>query len=178
MKAKTLTINPESMSRAELSASLRVDPKTISRWTKDGCPRGSENRFVLAEVVSWRIDKADKSLEHLKKAAPGADDWLEAYRKEKTLLARLERRKRRGELMEAGDHEKIMTEACLDLRNTMLSWPSRIFPTDDQNRKMLREEVHRLLEMFARNAGFAMEDQTQEGDKAYENDNAEARLNR
>jgi hypothetical protein len=80
----------------------------------------------------------------------GITEWRRRERAAKAQLAEDELKRRRGELVLREDHDARFTTACADLRNTMLSWASRLFPNDDDNRARLRAEVHRLLESFTR----------------------------
>lgn len=147
-------MNIKSLKRQELADCFRVNCRTISRWAADGMPRTESGRYCLADCINWRLEQADKSLS---KAAPDEkhnSKWLEKYRRERALLARYERKRRQGELMPTADHEVILIEVCRDLKNTMLSWPSRVFPNDDDNRARLRQEVFNLLDAFIANKSF------------------------
>ena len=126
--------------------------KTIAEWIKHGMPRIKQGVFDLRAVHTWWLESIYRVPEE-----EGDDSITEWRRRERRAKAQQEELKL-GEMekrfMLVEEHEKILSVACGDLRSTMLSWSARLFPTDDESRQALRQEVHELLENFVKCESF------------------------
>lgn len=160
-----ILVNPENLTRGELARVMRFDVRTISRWLKDGLPRNPETgRFVLSEVITWRLDRTDRAMigdadaKTNSTESGGASPWLERYRRERALMAAYERKQLQKVLVSRKSLDELLNKLFADIRGTMLSWPNRIFPNDTDNRIKLKEETQRLLEQFKKAKSFAIQE--------------------
>lgn len=140
-------------SSKEMYTLLGISRETLSQYTKAGMPKIARGRYNAKAALDWWLENI-----YTGRNEKDDEDMTEAKRRywsSKADEAELKVKQRKGEIMLVEDHESIKTLMCSDLRNTMLSWPSRIAPNDDDLRKMLREEIFRLLESFIRAGNFA-----------------------
>jgi hypothetical protein len=126
--------------------------KSISEWVKMGMPQIARGQFDLKQVFPWWLENLYRAPEDKDESIT---EWRRRERAAKAQQAELLLQKMRGEFMETGEHDRVLIELCGDLRNTMLSWPSRVFPTDDAARGKLRNEVFLLLDRFVADRQFA-----------------------
>lgn len=140
-------------SAKEMQILLSVSRETLSQYVKAGMPKVSRGVYNVKLSMDWWLENV-----YTGKTEKDDEDMTEAKRRywsSKADEAELKVKLRKGELMPVSDHDLIKTAMCSDLRNTMLSWPARIAPNDDDLRKMLRHEVFSLLESFVRAGNFA-----------------------
>jgi hypothetical protein len=129
--------------------------KSIAEWVKMGMPQIARGQYDFKLVFPWWLENLYRAPEDKDESIT---EWRRRERAAKAQQAELLLDNMRGNFMKKADHDAIMIEACSDLRNTMLSWPSRVFPTDDDNRQALRGEVHRLLENFIKYKAFVVKE--------------------
>lgn len=53
-------IDPDRVSKSDLSAILRVGEAAITTWVKRGCPKNEDETFVLYTVHKWLINRESK----------------------------------------------------------------------------------------------------------------------
>lgn len=139
-----------------LAEVFNVSKQTIANWVcSENCPQISTGKFDLAAVIAWHTDRLKKAA---REAAPKSQraknkesDWLEAYRREKALTAKLERLRVKGKLV---DFEEILTlnaAAFATVRQKILSWKTRLpalldGKTPAENAELLDAEIYGLLE--------------------------------
>lgn len=92
--------------------------RQIQNWIAQGCP-GEKGRYVVAEMFEWartqgpyrQFSGEDAELEG------GDSEWLERYREEKTLLARLERKQKEQQLVRVEDLIDPLMEGAAVVRS-------------------------------------------------------------
>lgn len=124
---------------------------SIAEWVNRGMPKESHGRFDFLKVHPWWLE----NLYHVPEDKDDSiTEWRRRERAAKAQQAELQLSNMRGEFIKQAEHEKTITGLCSDLRATMLSWPSRVFPNDDAARAKLREEVFLLLDKFVAAKSF------------------------
>jgi phage terminase Nu1 subunit (DNA packaging protein) len=82
----------------EVAAHFGRRIETVGKWFHQGCP-GTPGAYDLDAIASWRV--ARNETDPLLKGP--TSPYLEKYRREKFLLARLDRRERQGQLIARAD---------------------------------------------------------------------------
>jgi phage terminase Nu1 subunit (DNA packaging protein) len=157
-------MNFKALKRVELAEVFRVTTRTVTRWAADGMPRRGDGRFDLGDCIAWRVELAERAGQVATDQAPAtespeASKWLEKYRKERALLARMERRQRQGALIEREKLEQELVARAFDLRTTFRSYKHRLGSmlegkTRDQIMQILGEENDRLLRTWCKARRF------------------------
>ncbi len=135
---------------------FNVSKQTIANWVcKESCPQLSTGKFDLAAVIAWHTDRLKKAA---REAAPKSQraqnkesDWLEAYRREKALSAKLERLRIKGKLVDFEEVLSLNAAAFTAVRQKILSWKTRLpalldGKTPAENAELLDVEIYSLLE--------------------------------
>lgn len=151
----------EALKRTEIAEIFKVDVRTITRWLQDGLPKRADGRYNLPECIAWRVEVAERAAGEAAgtKESPEASKWLERYRRERALLARLERRQKQSRLI---TKEKVIAEfaaRAADLKNSFRQYRHRLTAllegkTHDEIAAILSTENDRLLESFCRNGRY------------------------
>jgi phage terminase Nu1 subunit (DNA packaging protein) len=148
----------EKTTRNELSTVFGVHPSTVSRWVaRDGCPRNPDGTFDLRKVILWRLEDGD--LEAVSCDNEEAQKWLTEFRRERALLAKIERKRVEGELMptkkisqEWAKRIAIVTAALETLKNRLAL--TLVGKNKDEIRKILKEEVRYMREQFCQHGHY------------------------
>jgi len=170
----------EALRRTELAEVFRVTTRTITRWAADGMPRRGDNRFNLSDCIAWRIEQAEKAGQIASKEAgesPEASKWLERYRRERALLARMERKERQGGLIRRDRVVKEYAERAADLRTTFRSYKFRLGAilegkTCEEIMQILADENDRMLRAWCEARRFLDPGEIPAGEKEPEADAA------
>src|SRR5688500_8713684 len=89
--------------------------RNVSEWLSRGCP-GEAERYVIPEIIGWAKTnvwaKADPIDGDPLMGDGGDSVWLERYREEKTLLARIERQQKEGNLVRVDELINPLMEAA------------------------------------------------------------------
>ena len=128
-----------------------VSKVTVANWVKMGMEKAGHGLFDFKKVLPWWLETLYHSPEDKDESIT---EWRRRERAAKAQQAELQLSNMRGEFIKSAEHEKTITGLCADLRATMLSWPSRVFPNDDAARTKLREEVFNLLDRFVASKSF------------------------
>lgn len=91
-------------SKSGMARCMGVARSTVMEWTgKRDFPGGANGPWNLPAIVAWLIARGAKQTAVTPGDDPllegGESEWLEKYRKEKTLLARMERKAKRLKLL-------------------------------------------------------------------------------
>jgi phage terminase Nu1 subunit (DNA packaging protein) len=121
---------PKRLNRAETAEHMGVNPTTLDRWVREGCPvaergsRGIEWQFDLPAVIKWwgnrRADEA---------AATDTNDMMEIELRTKRaimLKAELELAKAKGEVASVREFEKVQSKAMAAIRARVMNVPQRV----------------------------------------------------
>lgn len=139
---------PFVCSMYDLMALFGVSHETIASYTRNGMPRSSGGYDVKA-CLDWWLENIYKG-----KAEERDDSMTEhkrRYWKEKADQIELQNAAQRKEYIKRQDVESGLTELVVNLRGSLLSWPSRVFPNDNDLRAKLRGEVNLYLENISEN---------------------------
>lgn len=93
----------DRMTAAALAVALKRHRSTVYRWASAGMPKNADGTFTLADVVTWLIDRATTDAESMTPAAAGDSPALEEWRKERVKMAKIERKKLEGSVIEIDD---------------------------------------------------------------------------
>jgi phage terminase Nu1 subunit (DNA packaging protein) len=126
--------------------------KSIAEWVKMGMPQIARGQYDFKQVFPWWLENLYRAPEDKDESIT---EWRRRERAAKAQQAELLLGNMRGDFVRADHHEAVLVELCGELRNTMLSWPSRLAPIDDKMRSALREEIHNLLRNFQKWESFA-----------------------
>jgi hypothetical protein len=143
-----------AVSRSVIGAAFNMHPSNVNRWEKRGCPRNPDGKtFNLADVISWRLDEL--ALTESTIGNEEATKWLTAFRRERALLAEIERKKAEENLLPKKDVLDIWISRIHMVKNGLLSWSGRLsgmleYQDRKEIAKVLDCEVNDLLESFAR----------------------------
>jgi phage terminase Nu1 subunit (DNA packaging protein) len=146
------------VSRAVVSAVFKNHPSSVNKWVQRGCPRNADNKtYDLAAVVQWRIEEL--ALTEGKIDNEEAIKWLTAFRRERALLAKLEREKAEENLLPKDAVMDIWISRIHMVKNGLLSWSGRLsglLEHQDQKEiaQIIDREVNDLLNQFAENSRY------------------------
>ena len=145
--------NIEKTTRNELSTVLGVHPSTVSRWVaRTGCPRSPDGTYDLRKVILWRLE--DCELENVSSENEEAQRWLTEFRRERALLAKIERKRTEKELI---SKEDVATEWAKRLSNLALSLDNLVNRLPPMLEGKSRREIASMLkgEIWAFRAAYA-----------------------
>jgi hypothetical protein len=109
------------LSVRQVARMFGVTPQAVVLWTtRTGCPR-VDGKYSLSAIVDWKVARAKEEVmaalrrrgladEALLENMGGTSQWLEAYRKEKTLEARRKNEIEAGRLLDAADVRRDLAE--------------------------------------------------------------------
>ena len=78
--------------RSEIARNFGVSERSVATWLSSGCP-GKPGKYDLQAIAAWRRGK-------VKKEAASSETWKERFQKEKAKIARLDRLRREGQLID------------------------------------------------------------------------------
>jgi phage terminase Nu1 subunit (DNA packaging protein) len=117
----------EKSTRNELATVFGVHPSTVSRWVaRDGCPRNPDGTFDLRKVFFWRIEEND--LEPAPCENEEAQRWMTEFRRERALLAKIERRRSERELISKKDVATLWAKRLSNLAHSLNGLIDRLPP--------------------------------------------------
>jgi hypothetical protein len=109
------------LSVRQVARMFGVTPQAVVLWTtRTGCPR-VDGKYSLSAIVEWKIARAKDDVmadlrrrglsdEDLLENMGGTSQWLEAYRKEKTIEARRKNEIEAGRLVDVAEVERELAE--------------------------------------------------------------------
>lgn len=152
----------EKTTRNELSAVFDVHPSTVSRWVaRDGCPRNPDGTFDLRKVIMWRLEDSD--LEAVSCENEEAQRWLTQFRRERALLAQIERKKAEGLLWPLEKIQQQWNHRVLLVTSGLTALADRLPPvlagkSRNEIRAIIREEVRELRNNYAEKGRYCHDD--------------------
>jgi len=136
-------------STRELLQLFGVSYVTIAKYVNNGMPKVRMGVYSVKHCLDWWLENIYKS-----KAEERDDSMTEhkrRYWKEKADQIELQNAAQRKEYIKRHDVESGLAELVVNLRGSLLSWPSRVFPNDNELRAKLRNEVNLYLEGLSEN---------------------------
>jgi len=151
----------DGLNREHLASAFGVSVRTIAAWLVKGLPR-KDSGFFLPDCISWfasqQPGKCEKTGKPQEQDSPEKSQWLEAYRKERARMARLDRRARQGSLLPRTEVEKAFADRAFEFARGILHLSRRVaHKVAEKGTKPLREvekildsEARRLLDEYSR----------------------------
>ena len=148
-------MNFEQMRQKEIALGVGVTVKSIQRWTSDGMPRNEDDSYSLPRVGEWLVDRAK---DEVSSTDTDSDRWLGQYRKERALIARMEREQLEKKLGPIDVFEREFTERAYELTRRLMLLSRRIsHKVAGKSKRALKDvstviddEVHAMLEEYSR----------------------------
>ena len=138
----------ESMGRNQVAKAFGVHALTITRWHKKGMPRHNDGTYSLPECIAWAIEQVRGDDE--KPETGEGERWLTELRKQKALIASMERERMEGGLLPRSEVEAAIAEAIIVTQKAFLllpkTQPTILFGLNAQEMgKQLTEAVDEIL---------------------------------
>lgn len=142
----------------QVAKAFGVVPKTVTRWSQTGCPRNPDGTYDLKKVIEWAIDRAKTEAGDIPESEE-SQRWLTEYRKERALIARLERKKMEGSLISHEDFKKAWVWRISEVSHGLGSLPLRLAPlvagkSELEIRNIIDSEIWKIRDKFARTGKF------------------------
>lgn len=129
--------------------------RSVRRWGDDGCPRNKDGTYDLPLVIQWLLNRESQE------SSPDdaeTQKWLTAFRRERALIAKLEREKLEGNFASKEAVEIAFADRLHELKRTLLTMSSKIGHqiagrskrTLKEVTEIIDEEVYQLLESYSR----------------------------
>jgi len=144
------------LKQSDAAAAIGVSTRTLRRWEEDGCPRNADGSYNLPAIVEWLLNREGRE------ANPEdaeSSKWLSLYRKERYLLAKIEREKTEGELIAKADILDGWIYRLKVVRDMCLMWRDRLPPllegkSKREIRTLLDFELRHVFSSFAQDGKF------------------------
>ncbi|MBF0500026.1 MAG: hypothetical protein HQM09_07835 [Candidatus Riflebacteria bacterium] len=151
-------MNIKVLSGADLARCFGVDRSMVTRWKKAGMPE-TKGVFSLPECIKWRLEREADAMAPKTSASTEGEKWLTAFRRERAITARLERRKVQGSLISKSDVSSEWVKRLLELRQGLLTLPVRLPPVlegkdVDAMRPIIKDILYKMMESYARTGQF------------------------
>ena len=146
------------LSRKEIATEVfGVDPSNISRWAKRGMPKEKDGTYDVLKCVTWALDEAKQAGDTPE--TKESQKWLTAFRKERALMAKIERQKVEGELISRGDIIAQWVARVSEIRNGLLALSDRLThlltgKPEKEVRQIIYDECWDLLDRYSRNGKY------------------------
>jgi phage terminase Nu1 subunit (DNA packaging protein) len=147
----------EKATRNEIATVFSVHPSTVSRWVARGrCPRNKDGTFDLRKVIIWR---EENDLEPGPCENEEARRWMTEFRRERALLAKIDRRRSEGELLSKEDVTAAWAKRAFNMRSSLLTLVDRLPPLIEgkdrkQISKILKDEIYYFLEIYSQDGKY------------------------
>lgn len=141
-------------SLSEVAVLLKCNRRTLEGWSRDGLIRPSDKgKWSTKDIYSVFVEKEKEKTEP--KEPKGTEYW-----KEKILMVQYEEkqlglRKRKGELLEKSDVDRLNCEKIVVLKTALLSLGDQLEPDLMQCKRkgemsrLIRKKVESLIQQFA-----------------------------
>lgn len=145
-------MNFSKLTQRQTGVAFGITGKTVQRWTDIGCPRNSDKTYDLKNVIGWKINSEKEKYQSVDQ---DSKLHLANWRREKSLLAALERRRVEGDYILASDVDREAFRAGAMIREGLESIAERCAPlvaaTSDQFecREILYKEISFILNHLA-----------------------------
>lgn len=146
------------MKQGKAAKALGIVRQTLASWEKSGCPRNDDGTYSLPDVFSWAIERA-KSECSIAPASPESDMWLSEFRKQKALIAKLQRETMEGKLIPEEKIKPAWTMRMAEVARHLQMLPDQLPPLLeglDQHgmRKVIDDKQCEIREMFCRHGEY------------------------
>lgn len=138
-------MNVKSLSGADLARCFGVDRAMVTRWKKAGMP-DHNGLYNLPECIRWRLDKEADAMAPKSSTTEG-DRWMTVFRKERAMMARMERKRLRGELLKRSELLPEWVEVYQEFRQSCLTMENKL---PDLLEGLDREEIRREIKKYSR----------------------------
>jgi phage terminase Nu1 subunit (DNA packaging protein) len=129
-----------------------VTRETIRQWTVAGCPRRQDGSYVVAETITWRIQR---EIEKERKARSPEDDAPKLTEMNRKLraeadLKELQLERERGELIPTEEHEEIVSRIAGGFAAVAAGQLTRferriVQAATPADARVLTQDIHRAL---------------------------------
>lgn len=135
-----------------VGAVFKMHPSNVNKWRKRGCPRNEDGSYDLSAVIKWRME--DLALNRSIPENPEAQKWLTEFRKERAIMAKIERKEVEGDLINKEDMSREWGIRLGTLFSGIRLWSNRLSPrldgkSRDEIMRILDEEIYILMKTFA-----------------------------
>ena len=139
------------LNREHLAAAFGVSVRTIANYITQGMPR-HEAGFSLPECISWFAAQGGpaKAKKDQPAESPDKSPWLEAYRKERARMARMDRLRMSGSLISKDEAVRQFADRAFDFGRALLSLGRRFSAKVAAKCKKTIREVEAIHEREAR----------------------------
>lgn len=139
-----------------VAEAIGVTYKTVGRWTTAGMPRNSDKTYSLPKCIEWLLDR---QTEHQSPEDLESDRWLGEYRKERAMIAKIERKRLEEKLVPKQEILKAWSQRTSEIKSGLLALQHRLPPlleARSQNEIMtiVADEVWNLLDNYNRHGQF------------------------
>jgi phage terminase Nu1 subunit (DNA packaging protein) len=151
----------KSVSRKIVAQVFKMDASNVNKWCSRGCPRNKDGSYDLSEVIAWRLDELALSNDG-NSESPEAQKWLTAFRRERALLAKIERKKVEGKLIQVDEMFREWAKRLNTLFSGIRLWSDRLSPRlEGKNRdeigRIFEEETYILQLQFVKKGRYTPE---------------------
>jgi len=151
-------MNLLKLNRKDTATAFAVNVRTVTRWYESGMPRNGDKSFNLPACISWRHDQIKEGMEDILPEAETEESkkWLAEYRKQRALIAEIERKKLEGTVIETAEVERDAFNIGRAVRDSLLNIPDRISAilaaeTDESKvSEFLTKEIRQALEVLSK----------------------------
>lgn len=157
--------NLDELLQIEISKLFGVTRMSINRWTREGLPRNKNGTYPGAACVSWLLSRIEDRA--LAKAESGGESeeslkWLGEFRKQRALIATIERKKLEGEVVQWSEVEAEWAGRVRELTSGLTSFADRLaglIAGKDRGKahEIIRVEVRTLMENYSRDGKYSPE---------------------
>ena len=146
----------EHLLQKDLSKLFGVTRMTINRWTKEGMPKNSDGTYPGPACVSWLLNRMEEKIEKQAEAGIESEEslrWLGEFRKQRALIATIERKRIEGEFVPAEAVKGEYQARLQVLVAGLLNFGDRLAPllaarSRDEIRETLADETELLMHAF------------------------------
>jgi hypothetical protein len=149
----------------ELSKLLSVTRMSVNRWAKEGMPKNPNGTYPGPACVAWLITRMEDRI--TKEADAGSESeeslkWLGAFRKERALIAGIERKRLQGEFVPESEVVQQWAARVREVTGGLETLADRlsgilIGKGRDEIHQIIRTEVGELRDAYARNGKYTPE---------------------
>ena len=143
------------MSQKDVAQGFGVSRVTVFRWHNEGMPRNADGSYNLPDCIDWFSRRAGAE------PTPESQEsqrWLTAFRKERALIVKLERKRLEGTLIPVEEVEWKFTDRAHAFSKALQLLARRVaFRTAGESKKeyqavfdIIEEETNAILTVYSR----------------------------
>ena len=145
----------------KLSEAVGYHRTTIYAWLKAGLPRNPDKSFSLPDVIKWLLNREHELLEQDAADAGGncSSPALEEWRQERVKMAKIERRKLEGSVIETDEVHRAWALRVAEVTAGLEYLSDRLPPMllgkkREEMQLIIADAVWRLRDAYARNGKY------------------------